>query len=189
MPATPTGTTRRAKDAVERDRYRTVALPGVREELAQDGLCLLVGRVEMHSRLVRGDRLRGIVQAVAVDEAHLLIERVLEADVGLGGAERADDHPLVHLLETEPVAILGEDAHDVLERRELRRIDVERLVVESQRGAAIGELVLRQVRHRVERLRLTRRVCVGLRDGSQDVVEARPLLQLRVEAKQLVQDR
>ena len=180
---------RLAQDALDGDGDRAVALPRVREQLAENGLALLVVGAEMHRCLESRDGLRRVVQAVAIDEADLLVECMLQAEVAIAARECAADHALVHLLEAEPVAVLGEDAHDVLERDELRRIDVERLLVETERSAAIGELVLRDVRHRVERLRLARGVGVALGDGPQHVEERRPLAELRIEREELVEDR
>src|SRR4051794_3574670 len=72
------GVERIALHPLDRDHHRAVGLAHAREELGEDRLSLLVGGIDLHRLLEERDRLLGTLQAIAVDEAELLVERVEE---------------------------------------------------------------------------------------------------------------
>ena len=169
--------------------HRLVVGLGPREliELGQDLVARRRVRIELHADLEGGRRRLEVLEPRAVDLAEAVPERDLRR-LALGGRllPEALDHPPEVPLLVLPVLLGGHDLVDALERLQIVRILVERLVVDLDRLVGGVQLVVGDVagRDQVAGLDLAG---LELRQLAEDLHRLLPLLGLAEEIEQVVQ--
>ena len=149
-------------------------LPGEQEQLDDDPAVLVVlRRRQARGAAERVERARVVDDAIAIDEAQLVVERVLEAAVA--PLEDAAQHAPVRDLQLAPVAHVRPDAHDPLEGVEPRVVEIEHLLVGLRGAARVAHLLAQHAGARVEVLGAARGVRLQIAEHPQAVDELLPV--------------